>query len=282
LACLESLERGDYPNAEIIVLDNASKDGSALAIREQFPQVQLIELSENRGYAGNNNVGIVAALDRHADWILVLNEDVILAPDAVSQMVSAAQARPDVGIVGPMVYHYDEPNVIQSAGGILDGLWRSSHAGQNELDQGQYGKPRVVDWISGCSILVRRQVIEQVGSLDERFFYYWEETEWCLRARERGWHVLFVPQARLWHKGVRRDYRPGPNVTYYATRNWLLMLKKHGAPAAAWAFCSWWILKHLVTWTLRPKWRSMREHRDAMWQGVLDFARSRWGGRACL
>jgi GT2 family glycosyltransferase len=126
-------------------------------------------------------------------------------------------------------------------------------------------------------MLVRRPVIEQVGSLDARFFYYWEETEWCLRARERGWRIVHVPQARLWHKGVQRDYHPTPSVTYYATRNRLLMMSKHRAPLTAWMLVWGQMLRTLVSWTIKPKWRSMRDHRDVMWRGMLDFLRRRWG-----
>ncbi len=230
LACLKSLAANGYPNHQIIVLDNASTDGSVEAISASYPTVEIVRLTANKGYAGNNNVGIQAACSREADWIFVLNEDTILAPECIETLVSVGENEPDCGIVGPMVYHFDEPDIIQSAGGSLGPLWRSEHEGQNERDDGQFPAPRQVEWISGCAILVRREVIEQVGMLDERFFYYWEETEWCLRSRRGGWKIFHVPAAKLWHKGVQRDYKPNPNVTYYNTRNRLLLLAKHHAP----------------------------------------------------
>jgi GT2 family glycosyltransferase len=177
------------------------------------------------------------------------------------------------------VYNADEPDVIQTAGGVLDAQWRSYHQAANERDQGQFMEPRLVDWISGCAILVRRAVVEQVGTLDERYFYYWEETEWCLRARRAGWQILVVPAAKLWHKGVQRNYRPGPNVTYFNTRNRLLTLAKHGAPLSAWASALLATLRTLLAWSVQPRWRAMRPHRDAMWQGLLDYWRQRWGNR---
>jgi GT2 family glycosyltransferase len=190
-----------------------------------------------------------------------------------------AEGESRIGLVGPMVFHSQEPEIIQSAGGVLDRGWHSRHEGQNEKDQGQYREPREVDWASGCALLARREMIEQVGVLDDRFFYYWEETEWCLRARRAGWRVLTVPASRVWHKGVQRHYRPGPDVTYYSTRNRLLMLDKHGAPMGVWITASAEIIRTLLAWTLRPKWRAMRAHRDAMWQGMTDFLRRRWGMR---
>ena len=277
LECLASLEKNTYSTHKAIVLDNASSDGSVEAIRSAYPEVEIIELTENLGYAGNNNVGIKTALGRSADWVFVLNEDTILAPDCLANLVEVGESDPQIGIVGPMVYHYDEPDIIQSAGGSLSRYWDSWHVAQNEPDQGQIDKPHRVDFISGCGIMVRRAVIDQVGMLDERFFYYKEETEWCLRARRRGWHIIHVPKAKLWHKGVQRDYRPKPYVTYYKTRNRFLMLAKHRAPLYVWVVTWLQTLRTLTSWTVKPKWRPMREHRNAMWCGMLDFLRRRWG-----
>jgi hypothetical protein len=117
-----------------------------------------------------------------------------------------------------------------------------------------------------------------VGPLDARYFYYWEETEWCLRAARAGWQIVHVPHARLWHKGVRRDYRPPPSVTYFATRNRLLTLAKHRAPLAVRLVAWLQIGRTLTSWTLRPKWHGMAEHRWAMWRGATDYLRARLGG----
>ena len=277
LDCLSSLRANTYRCHREIVLDNHSTDGSIDAITSAYPDDQIIELSENLGFAGNNNVGIRAALDQGADWIFVLNEDTVLAPDCLEHLVEIGESDPKIGIVGPMVYHYDEPDVIQSAGGIFGRYWESIHLAKNEQDRGQYTRPHQVEWISGCAILVRRAVIEQVGMIDERFFYFWEETEWCLRAGKAGWRIMHVPQAKLWHKGVQRDYRPNPSMIYYGTRNRFLMLAKHHATLKTWAAAWGQTLRTLVSWTIKPKWRSMRNHRNAMWRGMVDFIRHRWG-----
>lgn len=277
LECLASLQESTYINHKMIVLDNASSDGSVEAIRAAFPAVEIIELTENLGYAGNNNVGIKAALAQGADWVFVLNEDTILDPECLTHLIDAGESDQRIGIVGPMVYHHDEPDVIQSAGGKLGRYWQSIHLAKNEIDQGQFTVPHLVDWISGCGILVRRAVIDQVGAIDERYFYYWEETEWCIRAGKAGWRIVHVPQAKLWHKGVQRDYRPKPSLMYYGTRNWLLTLAKHHAPLMAWALAWLQILRTLTSWTVKPKWRSMYQHRNAMWHGLVDFLRGRWG-----
>lgn len=277
LQCLASLEQNTYENHKIILLDNASSDGSVEAVKSLLPEVQIVELEQNLGYAGNNNVGIQVAMNQGADWVFVLNEDTLLDPDCLARLVSAGESDSGIGILGPMVYHYDEPTIIQSAGGRMDKFYRGWHSGQDELDQGQFQQPHAVEWITGCGILVRRAVIEQVGMVDERFFYYVEEFEWCVRAREAGWKIIHVPQAKLWHKGVQRNYQPKPSVTYYATRNRLLLLYKHRAPLMAWVVTLGQFLRTYLSWTIKPKWRSKFEHRNAMWQGFVDFLHHRWG-----
>lgn len=278
LACLGSLLPGTYKNHSVLVLDNHSEDGSVEAIRAAYPEVEIVGLSENHGYAGNNNVGIDAALARGAGWVFVLNEDTVVSAGCVATLVQAGESNPTIGIVGPMVYHHDEPGIIQSAGGRIGPRWQSLHLGQNEPDRSQFTTPHLVDWVSGCAIMVRREVIRQVGMLDPRYFYYWEETEWCLRARRAGWLVVHVPQAKIWHKGVQRDYRPSPSVTYYATRNRLLTMAKHHASLAAWAGAVTELGRTLTSWTVLPKWRHQGAHRRAMWRGMVDFLCRRWGG----
>ena len=277
LACLVSLAKSTYRNFKVIVLDNQSTDGSVDRIRVTFPDVRIIGLTENLGYAGNNNVGVELAIKQGADWVLVLNEDTVLDLDCLTRLVEKGESDPAIGIVGPMVYHYNEPDVIQSAGGMLGNYWESKHLGQNEVDCGQFHSSHRVDWISGCAILVRRNVIEQVGMLDKDYFIYWEETEWCIRATRGGWQIFQVPEAKIWHKGVNRDYQPKPSVTYYTTRNRLLTFAKHGAPMIAWLYTFLQIFRTLMSWSLRPRWRSKRDHRNAMRKGLIDFFQRRWG-----
>jgi GT2 family glycosyltransferase len=277
IACLESLIQSDYKSNKIILLDIYSTDSSASVLKQKYPEVQIHQLPANLGYAGNNNAGIKIALEQGADWVFILNNDTVLASSSLSSMIEAGECDPAVGIVGPMVYHFKDPETIQSAGGILGKNWETLHQGMNEYDRGQFGTVREVDWISGCAILARRGLIDQVGGFDPEYFLYWEEAEWCIRARRAGWKVLHVPQAKLWHKGVQQDYQPRPYVTYYMTRNYLFTLSKHRAPLKIRLTSLIIVFQTLLSWSLRPRWRHKREHRNAMWWGLIDFLNRRQG-----
>jgi GT2 family glycosyltransferase len=279
LECLASLQQQTTAAIRVIVLDNHSQDGSVEAIRSAFPAAEVLELESDRGYAGNNNVGIQKALTYSPEWILVLNEDTVLDPACVARLLEAGAGDPRVGIVGPLILHHDEPSVIQSAGGRLGRFWESTHEGANQEDRGQFRRIRQVEWVSGCALMIRRQAVVECGMLDERFYYYWEETEWCLRAARRGWRVVNAPDARIWHKGAQRNYRPGANVSYYSTRNRFLLMSTQSAPLQVRAIAWYQTLRTLISWSVRPKWRSQRPHRDAMLEGIRDFVAGRWGAR---
>lgn len=280
LECLESLAGLDYPSFEVVVVDNGSTDGAVEAVRTCFPQVTLIENGENLGFTGGNNVGLRHALLQEADYVLLLNNDTEVAPDFLRCLVEAMEADPRVGIAGPTVCYYERPDLIWSAGGAID--WRRGRTwmvGLNTADAGQFGDlPRPVDFVTGCAMLVKREVVERVGLLDERFFAYYEEAEWCVRAQRAGFSIIHVPQAKVWHK-IPLDARDtSPSVHYYMTRNRLLFFKATGAGWHAWLHTLLAeYLRTLVSWTLRPKWRGREAQREAMVQALSDAWRGRWG-----
>jgi GT2 family glycosyltransferase len=280
LACLESLYRMDYPNSEIIVVDNGSVDESVPVIPKRFPAVTLIENGKNMGFTGGNNVGLRHALAQGADYALLLNNDTEVAPDFLRQLVQAMEADPTVGIAGPTIYYHEQADVIWSAGGAID--WRRGSTrmvGLNERDEGQFGaEPHTVDFVTGCATLVRQAVMEQVGLLDERFFAYYEETEWCVRVRQAGFKIVHVPQAKVWHKIPLDGRESSPLVHYYMTRNRLLFLKATGAGLRAWLHTLIAeYLRTLISWSVQPKWRCKQAQRRAMLQAIGDTWRGRWG-----
>jgi GT2 family glycosyltransferase len=282
LACLESLASLNHPSGDLLVVDNGSTDGSVEAIQEQFPQVTLIENSENLGFAAGNNVGLRHALDVGADYALLLNNDTEVDPPFLQHLVQVCEADSSIGIAGPLIYYHHDPEIIWSAGGAID--WRRGNTcmlGLNERDLDQFGiEPREVDFVSGCAMLVRLTALEQTGLLDERFYLYYEEVEWCVRIRRAGFKIVHVPQARIWHKITPESRAASPLVHYYMTRNRLLFLKTAKARWRAWLhtlFAEY--LRTLVSWSVRRKWRHRQEQRRMMVQAIRDAWRGRWGRR---
>jgi len=280
LKCLQSLRKLNYPTYRVMVVDNASTDGSTGFIRDQFPEVTLMENYENLGFTGGNNIGMRLALENGSDYVLLLNNDTEVDPDFLRVLVEAAESDSRIGIAGPIIYYFDHPQIIWSAGGAINRRrGQTRMVGLNEIDQGQFGqKPREVDFVSGCALLIKRVVLKQVGLLDERFFAYYEEVEWCVRITMAEFMIVHVPQARIWHK-ISLDKRDdSPLVHYYMTRNRLLLLKITGAGLKAWLHTIIVdYLRTLLSWSLQPKWRGKKHQRKMMLLAIIDAGLGRWG-----
>ena len=279
LDCLNSLAALQYPadRLQIIVVDNGSTDSTAQILRSGCPTATVLETGENLGYAGGNNVGIQYALDQGTEYVLVLNNDVLVASDAVSELVCVSEREPLVGFLGPKVYHREEPQCLQSAGIVLDRLYRFRHRGQGQVDVGQFESVEKVDAVSGCAILTSRQVLEQIGLIDPEFFMYHEDIDWCLRAKAAGFRNLYVPAAKVWHRKPQLRSATAALTTYYMTRNMYLLLSKHRAGVRPFALATVRNLIWLLNWTFNPKWRGNREKRDALFKALVDAATKDYG-----
>ena len=202
LACLESLRSARATGVEIVVVDNGSSDGTASAIRERHGErVTIIENAANLGFSAGNNVGIAYALRRGARFLLLLNNDTAVDPDFIEELVRPLEQDPHIGITGPKIYYYTPRDRIWFAGGevrMARGLAR--HVGIRETDHGQYDVPREVDYVTGCALMARREVYEEVGLLDPSYAAYFEDTDLCIRAGRAGYSLLYVPTAKVWHK----------------------------------------------------------------------------------
>jgi GT2 family glycosyltransferase len=201
LACLRSLKNVSYPNFRIIVVDNASSDGTAEAVRKEFPGVEILLNSSNLRFAGGNNAGIRRALEGGAEYVLLLNNDTVVKADFLGKLVSRVEGDERAGMAGPKIYYFSQKDLLWYAGGKIE-WWKGwiSHKGVREVDRGQYDTPGETDYITGCCLLVKRSVIERVGMLDESYFIYGEDADWCVRAARAGFRLLYVPDAVLWHK----------------------------------------------------------------------------------
>ena len=213
-ACLESVLRLDYPRFDVLVVDNASTDDTVAALQARFgSRLEFLRNERNLLFAGGMNAGLRRALERGYDYALLMNNDVVVDPGLLGELVAAAATDPRIAAVGPKIYFFDRPDVLWFAGGELS-LWRgwSRHRGLREVDRGQHDRRRDVDYLTGCAFLVRRQALEDVGLLDTGFAMYAEDADWCFRARGRGWRLLYAPAARLWHRvsasaGARSSFK---------------------------------------------------------------------------
>jgi len=279
LCCLESLRWQTYGAVDVLVVDNSSTDNTPQIVRERFPEVTLVETGANLGFAAGNNVGLRYACAKGYDYVLLLNNDTEVAQDLVAELVAACEADARIGVAGPRIYYHDRPTTIWSAGGTID--WSqgtTAMVGLNHPDGPSFDHPAHVDFVTGCALFVRRDVLEQVGLIDERFGMYFEEVEWCVRIGRAGWRIMYIPEGKLWHKIQPAEQSLSLRVLYYMTRNRLLFLRLTRAPASAWLHAS--ILQDLRTWCswgVRPRWRDRGPQRAALLLAWRDFLHNRFG-----
>ena len=188
---------------ETLVVDQASSDGSAAAVRAAFPWAEVIELPANVGFAAGNNVGLRRAKGRH---VVLLNNDTVVLPDGLERLVRYLDAHPEVGVVGPQLLNPDgtKQNSIHSTPNFVTelvpkGLLESIAPWRYPSKRFEHPGPLAVEAVLGACLMVRREVLEDVGPMPEEYFFFLEETDWCLRIRRAGWKVVHVPAARIVH-----------------------------------------------------------------------------------
>jgi len=277
LDCLNSLMKLDYLNYKVILVDNSSFNNSVKKIKQMFPEITLIQNRENLGFTEGNNVGISYGINNGSDYILLLNNDTIVDKNFLKELALVAEKDSTTGIVGPKIYFYDEPKKIWFAGGKIN--WQEGikyHIGAYEIDHGQYDKIREVDYITGCALLIKREVIEKIGLLDSRYFIYFEETDWNLRAKKAGYKILYVPEARIWHKISLAMGSGTPLSTYYYTRNRLLFFSENG-PRKKQAFYLLYYTLSTVKSSIATFLKRRYEISFAYLKGLFDFYLGRFG-----
>lgn len=224
LACLESIQRVRWDRLTNIVIDNGSTDGTTRAVSDRFPDTVLVRSEENIGASGGNNLGMRRAQELGADYVLVLNNDTEVDPGLVEALVAEAERRPDAGALCPLIYYDDPPDTIWYAGAEYDPRkgYNGRLTGYRETDTGQYSSVREITHALTGAMLVPRQVLEDVGLLDDALFIHIDDTEWSLRMQRAGYRIYYVPTAKLWHKiSAACGGEDSPTVCYYAMRNTL-------------------------------------------------------------
>jgi hypothetical protein len=246
LDCLKSLRRVSTYGYElsVIVVDNGSTDGSVEALNKITNLVfRSIPLKENAGFVGGNNIGIKAAIEDGADYVLLLNNDTLVDKSLIRELLKSAEKNKEAGVLTPKIYfapgfefHKDRypksllGKIIWFAGGVID--WSNVYAsnfGVDEVDRGQFDEEKEIDFATGCAMFIKGKVIAKVGLLDERYFAYLEDAEYCQRVKRAGWKVIYVPTGYLWHKVSQTSKSGGDLNDYFLTRNRMLFGLKYAS-----------------------------------------------------
>ena len=258
LRSVEELKTFGFKLKTMVINNNPQENLKDL--KEKFPKFIFYEAKENLGFVGGNNLGIKRALKNGADYVFLVNNDTILDSDILIQLIEVAKKRKKAGILGPKIYfapeyeyHYDRykeserGKVIWYAGGEID--WANvitQHRGVDEVDKEQYNQVEETDYISGCGMFIKREVLKRIGLLDEKYFLYYEDSDFSVRAKKAGFKLLFTPQAKMWHFNAASSKVGGSLHDYYITRNRLLFGMRYAPLRAKIALFRWGLSRLFV------------------------------------
>jgi GT2 family glycosyltransferase len=229
LACIASLQKLNYPNFELIVVDNGSTDGSHAHIEAHFPGIKVLQTGFNLGFGGGCNAGIRWALEQGADYVWLINSDATVDVNALTELVRVAEEQALVGAVGSVLYEADQPEQIQLWGGgkVHLGTGLSRHQ----------TRPAQLDFVSGASMLLRREALEQVGLFDDQtFFMYWEDSDLGFRLRQGGWQLAVAEKSCVWHKLSASLGKGSRQLDVYFTQSGVRFLRRYSPVPAVSVF----------------------------------------------
>jgi GT2 family glycosyltransferase len=218
-----------YPNFDVIVVDNGSSDDPSPRLKREFPSIKLLASNENLGFTGGNNLAIEDALRHGAAYVLLLNNDTLVDPPFLTELVQVGESDCGIGILGPKIFYATEPQRIWYAGGkVKYGRGSCDHVGKGEFDQdGKFSRTVDTGFITGCAMMIKSAVLGEIGLLDSKLFFSWEDNDFCMRARNAGYRCVFVPMAHVWHKISQTCGLESPFTLYLSTRNQLTWIAKH-------------------------------------------------------
>lgn len=243
LACLETVFEMTYPNYHVLLVDNASTDGTVPAVREAFPQVEIHVNPEDLGFGQGVNVGLEIALERGVPYILVVTNDTLLEADMLDRLVEAAEGDPGVGMLSPLIY-YPGRERIWYAGAYRRRFWPGlTMVGYGLRDKPRYHVRREVDYVTGCVLLLRAEMLQQVGLFHSEYFMYHEDLDLCERARKSGWRILFVPEAIVDHVGSASYGELSPTKWFFMARYIVPFYQRHYRwPRLSFLLYAWWVV----------------------------------------
>jgi len=276
--CLRSLEQSTCCGAVQVVVDNGSTDGSIAEISGQFPDARILKLPENRGFAGGVNAAAQQAVREGAEYIFLLNNDASVRPDTIAQLVSCAEDNLKTGIIGAKILRADDPGLVESEGvRIRLRTGRISQIGFGKRDSEGLTRPVDRDAVHGAAMLVRTKLYEEIGPMAEEFFCYFEEIDYCLRAREAGWRVIHCPAAKVLHKGASTFGGTwSAKRIYYAARNHLLLVARHSG-ALFLPIRLWWVRMLMRAFIRRAPAEKRKSLKRWLKQAWTDYDNEKFG-----
>lgn len=273
---LESFKKANYPNLQIVVSDNASKDGSQEMVRKLFPDVLLLAHETEQGYARAASLGMAALSDK-TKYIFSTTNDVIVDPEMLNVLVDYAEKNPKAGVLGAKIYFFDRPDILWSAGGRVNPLHgHSYHFGWERKDGPSYNRVRECDYVTGCGYLLRSEVLRKIGYFKEDLIFYSEDADLCYRFHEAGYKVLFIPDAKMWHKTSTTLAKNRPVQLHYSTRNGLYLIQRH---RIGWYPLSLWVHLWLVSPFKMLLFAVIGRPKNSLgiWRGIRDWRRGKYG-----
>jgi len=225
--CLLSVQKVEYKNLKVILVDNESNYEKINKIKNDFSKVEVIESKENLGFASANNIGIKYAIKNKFEYVMLLNNDTEVNKKFLTPLLNSFQKDNSLGAVQPLIMNYNNRAKVWNAGGYLNNFFGFPYT--NKLNN----KKRQIDWITGCCIVLKTKVINKVGLMDEHFFAYYEDVDWSLRIKKLGYKLGVVESSVIFHHGTKSSKNSNfegdlsPFVHYLNIRNHIYLVKKH-------------------------------------------------------
>ena len=270
IACVESVLAAGAVPEQVVVVDNGSTDGSAGAFRSHFgPGLALIQNQQNLGFAGGMNAGIQHALEQGAASVLILNNDTVIDPRMIESLQTAYNTLDRPGILGPAIYYYDAPERLWKLGDVRRAWLPMPVPVRSIPGIPDAPSPFRVDYVTGCGMLVQRQVFERIGLFDTQYFMYFEDADLCRRALDAGFTVWCVPQAKMWHKVSLTAQRDRPTNRYHRALGQVRFYRKHPHGPSK-ALRNAYIAAKLGKTMLADVWRHEWSLIGPLWKGTID------------